>query len=59
MNEEYAIGVIGLEESIIEDVTGIPKEYLEKETDSISQQLKVSIKNLWTEMSRQIFVTEL
>lgn len=39
-NEEYAIGAIGLEESILEAITGIPKEYLEKETIRIRQQLK-------------------
>lgn len=39
-NAEYAIGAIGLEESIMEDITGIPKEYLEKETNRIRLQLK-------------------
>jgi putative phosphoribosyl transferase len=39
-NVEYAIGAIGLEESIIEEIAGIPKEYLEKETNRIRQQLK-------------------
>jgi len=39
-NEEYAIGAIGLEESIMEEITGIPNEYLEKETIRIRQQLK-------------------
>jgi predicted phosphoribosyltransferase len=39
-NEEYAIGAVGLEESVIDEMTGIPNEYLEKETIRIRQQLK-------------------
>ncbi len=44
MNEEYAIGAIGLEESIMEaideEMKDVPKEYIEKETIRIRQQLK-------------------
>lgn len=40
LNEEYAIGAIGLEDSIIEEMDNIPAEYLEKETIRIREQLK-------------------
>src|SRR5256885_3235233 len=39
-NEEYAIGAVGLEDSIIEETDNIPAEYLEKETARIREQLK-------------------
>src|SRR6266700_6104901 len=39
-NEEYAIGAVGLEDSIIEDMAyDIPKGYIEQETSRIRQQL--------------------
>src|SRR5438094_681071 len=38
--EEYAIGAIGLEDIILEDIEGIPAEYIEKQTVRIRQQLK-------------------
>jgi putative phosphoribosyl transferase len=39
-NGEYAIGAVGLEDSIIEERDSIPAEYLEKETARIREQLK-------------------
>ena len=39
-NSEYAIGSVGLEDSILEEMKDIPEEYLEKETTRIRQQLK-------------------
>jgi predicted phosphoribosyltransferase len=39
-SEEYAIGAVGLEDSFINELTGIPEEYLAKETTRIRQQLK-------------------
>jgi putative phosphoribosyl transferase len=39
-NEEYAIGAVGLEDSIIEETDNIPAEYLEKQTARIREQLK-------------------
>src|SRR5437899_5723751 len=40
-NEEYAIGAVGLEDSIIDDVAyDIPKVYIEQEIARIRQQLK-------------------
>ena len=43
-NEEYAIGAVGLEDSIMEDILDIPEEYLKKETLRIRQELKESYK---------------
>jgi putative phosphoribosyl transferase len=40
LNEEYAIGAVGLEDSIIEEWDNIPSEYLEKQTASIREHLK-------------------
>jgi predicted phosphoribosyltransferase len=37
--EEYAIGAVGVEDSIIEESEGIPPEYIEQETKRIRQQL--------------------
>ena len=46
-NEEYAIGAVGLEDSIIEEMRGIPQEYIQKETARIHHQLKERYKKLW------------
>jgi predicted phosphoribosyltransferase len=43
-NEEYAIGAVGLEDSIMEDILDIPEEYLKKETLRIRQELRESYK---------------
>ena len=43
-NEEYAIGAVGLEDSIMEDILDIPEEYLKKETLRIRHELKESYK---------------
>jgi predicted phosphoribosyltransferase len=37
--EEYAIGAVGIEDSIVEQSTGIPPEYIEQEIKRIRQQL--------------------
>src|SRR3569623_1887283 len=39
-NEEFAIGAVGLEGSIIEEQNGISPEYIKAETAKIRQQLK-------------------
>ncbi|MGN6196346.1 MAG: phosphoribosyltransferase [Ginsengibacter sp.] len=39
-NEEFAIGAVGLEGSIIEEQNGISPEYIKTETAKIRQQLK-------------------
>lgn len=39
-HEEYAIGAIGLEDSILEDMEGVPEEYIQTQTAIIRQQLK-------------------
>lgn len=40
LHQEYAIGAIGLEDSITEETENIPAEYIEKETTRIREQLK-------------------
>lgn len=40
LHEEYAIGAIGLEESIMEDIENIPQEYITQATNRIRQQLR-------------------
>lgn len=40
LNEEFAIGAVGLEDVIIEEKSGISAEYIETETQRIRQQLK-------------------
>jgi predicted phosphoribosyltransferase len=40
LNSEYAIGAAGMEDNIIEEITGIPDGYVEKETARVQQQLK-------------------
>ena len=39
LHEEYAIGAVGIEDSIMEDITGIPPEYIEQATKRIRKQL--------------------
>lgn len=43
-NEEYAIGAVGLEDSIVEEVTNISDDYLETVLSRIRQQLKEKYK---------------
>jgi putative phosphoribosyl transferase len=38
-HEEYAIGAVGLEDSIVEQTIGIPQEYIEQEINRIRRQL--------------------
>src|SRR6266850_2588796 len=38
-NEEYAIGAVGLEDSIIDEVDDLPEDYIEQEIARIRQQL--------------------
>jgi predicted phosphoribosyltransferase len=38
-NEEFAIGAVGLEGSIVEECYGIPQDYIERETDHIRKSL--------------------
>jgi putative phosphoribosyl transferase len=40
VNSEYAIGAVSLEENYLEDRTGVPPDYIEKEIPRIRQQLK-------------------
>src|SRR5688572_17685969 len=44
LHEEYAIGAIGIEESIIEDTENISPEYIEQATKRIRQQLREGYK---------------
>src|SRR5881397_617671 len=39
-NEEYAIGAVGLEDSVIEELRGVSQQYIEEETANIQRQLK-------------------
>ena len=39
-NEEFAIGAVSLEGSIVEETTGVPEQYIREETRRISEQLK-------------------
>jgi predicted phosphoribosyltransferase len=39
-NEEFAIGAVGLEDVVIEEMEGISPEYIKKETANIQYQLK-------------------
>ena len=39
-NDEYAIGAVGLEDSIVEEMKGVTQEYIEKETARIHHLLK-------------------
>ena len=39
-NDEYAIGAVGLEDSIVEEMQGVPQDYIEKETARIHHLLK-------------------
>ena len=39
-NEEFAIGAVSLEGSIIEETTGVPEQYIREETRRIREQLK-------------------
>lgn len=48
-NDEYAIGAVGLEDSIIEEMRGIPPEYIEKETAKIHRQLQERYKKFMGE----------
>ena len=48
-HEEYAIGAIGLEDSILEDIEGIPIEYIEEQTTKIRQQLSERYKKFMGE----------
>ncbi len=43
-NEEYAIGAVGLEDSFVEEIEGIPDGYIEMETQKIHQQLEEGYK---------------
>jgi predicted phosphoribosyltransferase len=40
MNEEYAIGAVGLSDSIVDAHEGVSPEYIEQETNRIRQQLQ-------------------
>src|SRR5688572_14816629 len=40
VNEEFAIGAVGLEDSIIEEAYDLPQEYIEKQIIRIRDQLK-------------------
>jgi len=44
LHEEYAIGAIGIEDSIIEDTENIPQQYIEQATKRIRQQLREGYK---------------
>ncbi len=48
-NDEYAIGAVGLEDSIIEDMKGISPAYIEKETANIHRQLQERYKKFMGE----------
>lgn len=39
-NEEFAIGAVSLEGSIVEETTGVPEQYIREETRRIREQLK-------------------
>ena len=39
-NEEFAIGAVSLEGSIVEETTGVQEQYIREETRRISEQLK-------------------
>lgn len=49
-NEEYAIGAVGLEDSIIEDVMNIPEHYLEKVIPRIRRQLRETYRKFMDRM---------
>jgi len=48
-HEEYAIGAVGLEDSILEDTEGIPNEYIDKQVGKIRYQLKERYKRFMGE----------
>jgi len=49
LNEEFAIGAVGLEDSIIEETENVPPEYIKEKTEEIHQQLKKRYKDFMGE----------
>ena len=49
LHEEYAIGAIGIEDSIIEDTENVSPEYIEQATKRIRQQLREGYKRFMGE----------
>ncbi len=49
LNEEFAIGAVGLEGSIIEETENVPPEYIKEKTAEIHEQLKKRYKDFMGE----------
>lgn len=49
LNQEFAIGAVGLEDSIIEETENVPPEYIKQKSSEIHEQLKKRYKDFMGE----------